>query len=82
MAINPLPGLRVGITGYFYQQTTDDEIDDRDVEHNRGRAIALGPGIRWDYKRLSLILKTQYEFGVKNRPQGRNVWFKIAYKFL
>ncbi len=82
MAVNPLPGLRVGVTGYFYQQTTNDEIDGKDVEHQRGRAMAIGPGIRWDYKRLSLVLKTQYEFGVKNRPQGRNVWFKIAYKFL
>ena len=82
MAANPLPGLRIGLTGYFYQQTTDDEIDNKEVEHQRGRALAIGPGIRWDYKRLSLILKTQYEFGVKNRPQGRNVWFKIAYKFL
>jgi len=77
-----LPSLRLGLTGYYYQQTTDDEIDDKDVEHNRGKTIAVGPGIMWNHKRLSLILRTQYEFGVKNRPQGHNVWFKIAYKFL
>ncbi len=79
---SPIPNLRLGLTGYFYQQTTDDELDGKEIEHNRGRAMALGPGIKWDYKRLSLVLRTQYEFGVKNRPQGKNLWFKVVYKLL
>jgi len=71
------PPLGFYVINYNYFYFSHDSI-----EHNRGRALALGPGIRWDYKRLSFVLKTQYEFGVKNRPQGKNMWFKIAYKFL
>lgn len=73
--------LRVGLTGYYYQQTTDDEIDGKEVEHERGKAIAVGPGVKVDYGRFMFVLKTQYEFAVKNRPSGRNVWFKIYYTF-
>ncbi len=81
LGFSPVKWLRFGITGYYYQQTTDDEIDGKDVENNRGKAFAIGPGVKIDYKRFMFVLKSQYEFGVKNRPSGRNVWFKVYYIF-
>ncbi len=78
---SPVKWLRVGLSGYAYFQTTDDEIDGKDVENQRGRAYALGPTVMINYKRLSLIAKSQFEFGVKNRPKGNNVWIKLIYAF-
>ncbi len=81
LGYSPAKWIRVGITGYYYYQTTDDEVDGKDIENNRGKAFAIGPGIKINYKRFMLVLKSQYEFGVKNRPSGKNVWAKIYYIF-
>ncbi len=81
LGYSPVKWLRLGITGYYYQQITDDEIDGKDVENNRGKAFAIGPGVKVDYKRFMFVLKAQREFGVKNRPSGKNVWFKVYYTF-
>lgn len=62
-------------------QTTDDELDGKDIEDNRGKAFAIGPVVKLNYKRFSLVAKMQREFGVKNRPRGENLWIKIIYAF-
>ncbi len=88
-----MPGLRVGINGYFYQQTTSDDydgIDDapppmrpalKDLEDDKGRAVALGPGILYKHQNFMTTLRYQHEFAVKNRPELQNVWFKLIYIF-
>ncbi len=87
------PGLRIGINGYFYQQTTNDDYDDidkapaplrpilKDVEDDKGRAVALGPGILYKHQNFMATLRYQHEFAVKNRPELQNVWCKLIYIF-
>ncbi len=87
------PGLRIGINGYFYQQTTSDDYDDinkapaplrpvlKDIEDDKGRAVALGPGILYKHQIFMTTLRYQHEFAVKNRPELQNVWFKLIYIF-
>lgn len=76
-----LDNLSLGLTGYYYQQVTDDEANGVEVEGNRGRVLALGPGLKYDYKNMSVSLKYQVETKVKNRPDGDNFWFKFIYAF-
>ncbi len=81
LGYSPAKWIRLGIAGYFYQQTTDDEIDGKEVEHQRGRAFAVGPAVKVNYKRFMLVVKGLKEFGVRNRPRGRCLWVKLYYTF-
>ncbi|HWR90032.1 MAG TPA: transporter [Dissulfurispiraceae bacterium] len=73
----------LGIGGYFYKQTTNDEIDGRKVEPDgfMGRVFAIGPQVKYDYKNMAFTLKYQKELDVKNRPEGDKFWFKFMYAF-
>lgn len=85
--------FRFGINGYFYQQTTSDDFDDlgdlpaplkqalKDIEDDKSRAVALGPGIMYQNKNFMATLRYSHEFAVKNGPELQNVWFKLIYIF-
>ena len=85
--------FRFGINGYFYQQTTSDDFDDlgglpsplkkalKDIEDDKSRAVALGPGFMYQHKNFMATLRYQHEFAVKNGPEKQNVWFKLIYIF-
>src|SRR5712692_3889586 len=43
----------------------------------RGRAIGIGPQLRWDWSPgSSLVCKYQHEMSVRNRPQGERFWIE------
>jgi hypothetical protein len=74
-------GWTAGIGGYFYQQTTDDELDGADVPDDKGRVLALGPVVKYGYKNMSFTLKSLFETEVRNRPSGNSTWFRLVYAF-
>ncbi len=72
----------LGIGGYYYQQTTDDELNSRTfMDGFRGRAFAIGPQVKYDYQNMAFTLKYQAETSVENRPDGNSLWFKFLYAF-
>jgi hypothetical protein len=73
----------LGLGGYYYHQTTNDEIDGTKVEPDgfKGQVFAIGPQVKYDYKNMSFTLKWQREFEVENRPEGDKFWFKFMYVF-
>ncbi len=85
--------LRIGLSGYFYQQVTDDDYDIdktlpppvqallKEDEGNHSSVWSLGPGIWYNYKNLFFSLRSQFEFEAKNKTEGVNVWGKITYAF-
>jgi len=73
--------FRVGATGYFYKQTTDDETTAGRVKNNLGEVFAIGPGVWWTYKNWIAEARVDYEIEARNRPQGINSWLTILYKF-
>ena len=75
--------LAVGLGGYFYYQTTDDEQNGHKAgtDGSRGRVMAIGPQAVYNYKNMSFTLKWQKEFEAENRPEGNNFWFKFMYAF-
>ncbi|MCG6941815.1 MAG: transporter [Thiohalocapsa sp.] len=72
----------LGVGGYYYQQTTDDELDGRTFLGGfRGRAFAIGPEVKYDHKNMAFTLKYLAETAVENRPEGGSLWFKFLYAF-
>ena len=85
--------LRVGLTGYYYKQTTDDDYDLtsdipapvqdllREDEGHRSEVFAIGPGIWYNYKNMFVTVKTQWEAEAESKTEGANIWFKFTYAF-
>ena len=72
----------VGVGGYYYQQTTDDKAKDPTVtEMGKGMAIAVGPQVKFDYKKISVIAKYQTEVDTENRPEGDKFWLNLVMAF-
>jgi hypothetical protein len=73
----------LGLNGYFYQQVTDDEVEDIRVapDGNRGRVLAVGPALRYKLGGASLVLSWQHETLARNRPEGDKLWLKLIFAF-
>jgi len=75
-------GFTAGAGGYFYEQTTDDDIGGATVANNRGKAFAIGPSIKFDNgKGWFITAKYQRESSVRNRPQGDEFKLKMTIPF-
>lgn len=75
-------GWTVGVGGYVYQQVTDDSGVGAPANGNRGRAMAIGPNVKYDSgKGWFATLKYENESNVKNRAQGTSVWLKTVFPF-
>ena len=69
-------GWVAGLGGHLYRQTTDDKGPGA---ADKARAYALGPVLKYDSgKGWFLTAKLQEEFGVRNRPQGRQFYLKAV----
>ncbi len=87
------PDLRIGLSGYYYRQVTNDKFHGTDkypaplkavldsIEGEQGQVWALGPGIWYKHGKFMLTLRSQFEFEAKNHPEGYNVWLKFIYPF-
>ena len=87
------PSFRFGISGYFYQQTTDDSYDMSasippsvkallsEDEGHLSRVFAIGPGLRYKYKNMVFSLRSQWEMAARNKTEGYNIWAKFIYAF-
>ncbi|AWT12750.1 hypothetical protein DM292_17540 [Stutzerimonas frequens] len=75
--------LSAGINGYWFEQTTDDEIDNRTVaEGNQGSVKAIGPYVSYRFaSNFALIAKWQEEFDAENRPEGTRLWLQARLPF-
>jgi hypothetical protein len=71
-----LPNLRVGLNAYLYRA---DAADNPLTRQFSGRAMGLGPGIKYDLGHWSFLLKSQMETG-SQRNDLQN-WFRVWYAF-
>jgi hypothetical protein len=75
------PFLRLGAAGYYYQQTTSDVRDDKDIGFH-GRVFGLGPAIQLNLsEKLAFQLVNQWEMATLHLPEGYRVWFNVQYGF-
>ncbi len=80
-------GLRYGISGYCYWQTTKDEFDadagGSTIKAEKGVVYAAGPTIKYwpNQGRFSATLKHTWEFGAENLPEGQTSWLNLIWVF-
>ncbi len=71
--------LELGVNGYLYRQTSDDEQVGMAVNGNgnRGRVNAIGPYATFFFgPGIFVSAKLQIESGARNRPQGTRLWLQ------
>ena len=73
--------VRAGINGYFLQQITEDKVDGHSQSDSKERIFAIGPGIKFKGKGMSLTINCYFETGAENRPEGTRVNFRISEVF-
>ena len=70
----------LGVGGHAFQQVTDDNGPNSAA--GRARAFGVGPSVRYMNDRGWLFTaKWQQEFQVKNRPEGQQLYVKLAIPF-
>jgi hypothetical protein len=72
----------VGLVGYAYDQFTPDSGSGDKVGSFESRVFSVGPQIGYIFpiagKQGFLGLKSYFEFGAQNRPEGWNTWLTFA----
>ena len=72
----------VGLVGYAYDQVTGDSGSGDKVGSFESRVFSVGPQIGYIFpiagKQGFLGLKSYFEFGAQNRPEGWNTWLTFA----
>ena len=75
-------GWTAGAGGYVYQQTTDDKLSGASVPNAKGRAMAIGPAIKYQSPSgFFITAKFQKDFAVRNRPEGTALKVKMILPF-
>jgi len=73
--------FRAGVTGYFYQQTTNDYTAYGSIPNDKGRVFAIGPGAWYTYKKWFFEAHVDFETAVRNRPQGITSLLTVTHAF-
>jgi hypothetical protein len=75
------PSLRIGASGYYAKQTSEDEVNGRKLTGSKEQILSLGPGIFYNKGKWSLFLNSQWETYAESRTEGKSLFGKILYKF-
>jgi hypothetical protein len=74
--------LRLGINGYYLNQTTDTEVDGRSVSGRREKVFAVGPGAVWHASPdTHLFANLYFESDAENRPEGTRFNVRLVHHF-
>jgi hypothetical protein len=73
--------LRLGINGYWFKQTTDNEVDGDDID-GREKVFAIGPGLVWHFNQdQHLFINAYKESKAENRTEGERVTLRYVHHF-
>jgi hypothetical protein len=74
--------LRIGLNGYYLQQTTDTEVNDIAIFGRKERVAALGPGFMYSWgPERTLFFNAYQEFAAENRPEGERFTLRYVQHF-
>jgi hypothetical protein len=73
----------MGVVGYWYEQLTGDSNNPEILGDFKGRAIAIGPEISYQFMQnprhpVTVDLRWYHEFEVKNRLEGDSVFLTVS----
>jgi len=87
------PAMTLGLQGYFFRQTTDDQLNGQATSATNGRLVGSGIGNRGSTNTIGPFLsyrvsprfvvtgKYQQDFGVKNRGEFSRFWLQALLPF-
>lgn len=82
MAYQCLPGLHIGVNGYFLRQLHNNKLCNVPVPHTKEQTFSIGPGFVYFFNKDLIILGHLYfEMKVRNRPQGISSTFQLVWHF-
>ena len=73
--------IDVGLSGYCYWQVTDDSGPRSDDYRERGYAVGPEISVAFPEWNMSVALRSQWEFGSRNRAQGNLTNLVLTYSF-
>lgn len=74
--------LRIGINGYYLDQTTDAEYDGVKSSGLQEKVLAIGPGLVYHFSQNAhLFANAYFETEAENRPQGERYNLRFVYHF-
>jgi hypothetical protein len=77
-----LHAFEVSMVGYWFEQLTDDEIDDNPyLGGHRSEVFAVGPQVRYQFAKGGVALKWLHETSAENRPLGERFQLQFSVPF-
>lgn len=78
-----IPNLSVGISGYYFKQLSDDEVNGKRLEDSREKVLGIGPGLFWKVSEGDgFWLNAYHETQVENRAKNDfSVQLRFAHAF-
>lgn len=74
--------MKIGATGYYLKQFTDDEGPGVGPDGHRGEGLAIGPSFTYSFNPgMQLSASWQHDVFAENRSQGDAIWVNFATKF-
>jgi hypothetical protein len=74
-----LRALQVSVVGYWFDQFTDDQLNDRQfLDGHRSKVFAVGPQVRYHFAKGGMALKWLHETSAENRPEGDRLQLQFA----
>jgi hypothetical protein len=74
--------MKIGATGYYLNQFSDDSGPGVGADGHRGKAFAIGPSFTYSFTpAMALSASLQHEVYARNRTQGDSLWVNFATKF-
>ena len=73
--------LRLGIAGYYLQQTTTNRIDDVEVPDSTGNGASIGPGLMYSWHNFTFNFTAHVRTWVDNRPDTQRFTWIIKKTF-
>lgn len=78
-----IPNLSVGISGYYFKQLEDDQVNGRRLTDSREKVLGIGPGLFWKISAAEgFWLNTYHEVSAENRAKNDfSVQVRFAHAF-
>src|SRR3984885_13163151 len=69
--------LWIGPNAYYLREITDGRVNGVPLSNSPEQVAAIGPGLIWNTGKWFLYANGYHEFGVRNRPEGDKVVFRV-----
>lgn len=74
--------LRIGVNGYYLKQTTDTEVDGKDVSDRKEKVLGIGPGMVFHISQEQhLFANLFFETTAENRTEGTRITVRYVHHF-